>query len=559
VWLAQQSGPAGLERLVAIKRMLGEEEAEATQLFIDEARLAAQLTHPNIVHMHELAKEDGTWFLSMEYLAGETLSRLLKAAHAEGGLPIELLVHIVARAAEGLGYAHECVGHDGAPLHIVHRDVSPQNVFITWDGHVKLLDFGIARAAGRASRTASGVVRGKLAYMSPEQAEAQAVDARADVFSLGVVLWEGLARQRLYGERGDLEILKRLLIEGEPAALLSSVRPEVPHSLEGLVSRALALDRRHRPPNGRALQLALDTWLREHGQVPTSADLGAVLQRLFAERMAASKRVVEDAATKSSPALATPFVAREAPTQTSSPALLPAPPARRRARWPTVVVAASSFILAGMALKYAGAQFTLSAPEVVTVDAGVPVQLAPALLRDYVGTYEMAPGFDVFVTTDGRQLTAQATGQDPFALAAFSPTTFASASEQIALEFRRDAGVVVDLVVMQKGQRYVCPRTSNTVSPPVLPAIVEVSREVLASYVGTFQVRPGVALAVSVDGGQLLTQLADEPVLEAFAESDTHFFVPGNFQLDFQRGPKGVVDSVIVHGSGRHEIALRRR
>ncbi|HWL86171.1 MAG TPA: serine/threonine-protein kinase, partial [Polyangiaceae bacterium] len=188
VYLALQSGPVGFRKLVVVKKLRADvdvtEEDTYRAMLLDEARLAARLRHPHVVQTLEVGIHDGEHFMAMEYLEGQPLGRVATAAH-RAGKPMEpsLVVQIVMDVLSGLHYAHELRDFDGTPLGIVHRDVSPQNVFVTYDGQVKVVDFGIAKAAGAAGTTQNGVFKGKLAYVAPEQASGDPVDARADVFA----------------------------------------------------------------------------------------------------------------------------------------------------------------------------------------------------------------------------------------------------------------------------------------------------------------------------------------------------------------------------------------
>ena len=218
VFLARVKGLQGFEKLCVLKRMLPELTAseEHVQMFLDEARIAGALHHANIVQVYDIGVEDGKYFLAMEYLHGCDVSKLVGRLSASGAsMPLEQVVHVVASICAGLHHAHECKDPHGVPLGIVHRDISPQNVFVTFDGHVKLMDFGIAMASKRSTRTRSGVLKGKLGYMAPEQAQGKRVDRRADIFSTAVILWELTTGRRLHATHNEYEIL-RAIVEREP-------------------------------------------------------------------------------------------------------------------------------------------------------------------------------------------------------------------------------------------------------------------------------------------------------------------------------------------------------
>jgi hypothetical protein len=334
IWLARQSGPRGFDRLVVLKRIIstGDEDSNFESMFIDEARIASSLQHPNIVQVFEFGHTGSSYFLAMEYLPGQSLSRLVRATMRQGRwLSRRLSVRIVAEAAAGLGYAHQRKGLDGRPMHIVHRDVSPQNLHVTYDGHVKVLDFGIAQAAGRITRTATGLVRGKLAYMAPEQALAQGVDARADVFALGMVLFELLTGKRVYGGLEELQILRRLA-EMVPLPRVSEFDPKVPPELDDLVARALSYAPEARPADGKVMSDELNAWLR--AQPGGEPGLDAQMAELFSEEIGHLPALLE-------PVLPTPPGSNptmpQAPLTAAVDIAVEVPPRR----WPRVAVTAA--------------------------------------------------------------------------------------------------------------------------------------------------------------------------------------------------------------------------
>ena len=265
VYLAMAQGPGGFAKLKVIKRLrpdLGGEPA-AVQMFLEEGRLSARLNHPNVVQTNEVGFDGKHYFLEMEYLEGQALSALTRRAAASGGLPIPTAVYVLAQTLAGLHYAHELRDHDGNALRVVHRDVSPHNVFVTYDGQVKVLDFGIAKAAGSSTETKTGFVKGKVTYMAPEQVARKALDRRVDVFGVGVMLWEAIARGRMWGDLDDFEIFLKLRSETIPSP--RSVRPDVPDRLEAICMRALARDPNERYATAAEMQHALEEWLDAAG------------------------------------------------------------------------------------------------------------------------------------------------------------------------------------------------------------------------------------------------------------------------------------------------------
>ena len=213
----------GLRKVVALKRLSdGIDEAFKT-MFVDEARIAAQLVHPNIAQTYELGREGDRLFIAMELVWGRTVADVLTTAR-ESGVPIDvsLACSIVMRAAEGLDYAHRATGFNGVPLNVVHRDVNPANIMVSYDGEVKLIDFGVAKADARLHHTTPGMIKGKLRYMAPEQIRSSSVDARADIFALGLVLYELLSGQRAFDGSNPIIIFDRIL-NSEPENLPADV------------------------------------------------------------------------------------------------------------------------------------------------------------------------------------------------------------------------------------------------------------------------------------------------------------------------------------------------
>jgi eukaryotic-like serine/threonine-protein kinase len=301
VLLAVMGGKGGFRKLTVLKRLHPHLEAEPgfIEMFLDEARLAAQLDHPHCVQTLEVGEEEGQHFLAMEHLDGQGLERLLRSSAQTGHLlPVPVAARIVADALEGLGYAHELTRYDGRPLGIVHRDVSPQNLFVTYSGVVKLLDFGIAKAESNVVETRTGVVKGKYAYIAPEQALAMPVDQRADLWSMGVVLWECLTSRRLFKSVNELATLQETLqgVVRPPSAH----NPDVPPALDAIVLRALQRDVDLRYPSARAFREDLEAWLLTLHPTPTRASIAALMherfeevQRAHREKLAACLAAVE--------------------------------------------------------------------------------------------------------------------------------------------------------------------------------------------------------------------------------------------------------------------------
>lgn len=256
LYRARATGEQGFEKLVAIKKILphltGEEGL--VKAFIEEAKLAALLQHPNIVQIFDFGRLEGSYFIAMEYLHGQDLSRMTQAADRKNqSIGLGASLHLIAQVCDGLDYAHHLTDAHGRPLNIIHRDISPQNIFITRDGQVKIIDFGIAKAASQTTMTQAGVIKGKAAYMSPEQAAGEYVDLRADLFSVGILLYELVTRRHLF-EGNTFQVLARLR-KFRPAEVLTA---EIPEDLRPVLSRALARDPDDRYPSAASFREGLE-------------------------------------------------------------------------------------------------------------------------------------------------------------------------------------------------------------------------------------------------------------------------------------------------------------
>ena len=292
VFLALSRGMAGFNKLVVLKRLRPNvaEEVSMISMFLDEARLAARLHHPNIVNTYEVGEHEGSYFIAMEYLEGQPLNKILKNPRIQELVTPAMWCHVFAQALAGLHHAHEQTDFDGKPLDIVHRDLSPHNIFLTYAGETKLVDFGIAKAAFRLLETETVSLRGKLAYMAPEQLNRRAVDHRADIWAAGVVLWEVLTGARLFKCEDAESTLAAVLTE--PIPPVRDRRPDIPVSVDGVVARALTRDVHQRWPSAGAMADAL-----EAAAPPASArELGAWTEGVARESLDALRaalRVME--------------------------------------------------------------------------------------------------------------------------------------------------------------------------------------------------------------------------------------------------------------------------
>ncbi len=285
VFLTMSHGPGGARQLLVIKKLIGHmnDEPELVQMFLDEVRLAAQLSHPNVVQTHRAGSHLGQHFLAMEYLRGQPLSRVVRRAAKRLGAPIPypLTARLIADALAGLHYAHTACDYHGEPLNIVHRDVSPQNIFVTYEGVVKLLDFGIAKATTQQTRTNTGLIKGKFGYIAPEQAVGEEVDCRVDIWSMGVVLWECLTLHRLFKGRTDAASLQMALRMDVPSP--DELCPEVPSVLARIAKKALERDISKRYQTAQEMQEDLEEWLSGFRKASSRSSLAQWMTHLYAD------------------------------------------------------------------------------------------------------------------------------------------------------------------------------------------------------------------------------------------------------------------------------------
>ncbi|MBN1946705.1 MAG: protein kinase [Bradymonadales bacterium] len=278
IWLSEQRGPGGFAKELVIKRILPHlaSDQKFVQMFLDEARLAAQLTHPNIVQIYDLGEIEGSYFIAMEYVRGRDLDNITELARARGeAVSPVMAARIVSDACGALDYAHSFRDSSGIHLRLVHRDISPQNILVSEDGVVKLVDFGVAKAATSVHKTQTGAVKGKFCYMSPEQIGGEELDGRSDLFAMGIVLYELVTGRRPFGHDSELAAITAI-VHHEPAPPRELIG-NLPPVLEGIILRALQKDRNKRYPTADAMQTDLEAFLSESGTVIRSKELAAYL------------------------------------------------------------------------------------------------------------------------------------------------------------------------------------------------------------------------------------------------------------------------------------------
>jgi serine/threonine-protein kinase len=285
VFLAFTGGMAGFTKLAVIKRLHEHllPETHHVEMFMDEARLSAQLSHPHVVQTYEVGEHGGTLYMAMEYLEGQSLQRLAKRCwnETQEGIPSPVVCKLVIDALDGLDYAHNLRGLDGRPLDVVHRDITPHNLFVTYDGTVKVLDFGIAKAANRFSHTETGMVKGKYAYMAPEQIVGETIDQRCDIWSMGVVLWECLTGEHLFRSKNELAVFKAIV--DKPIPPIRDVDPSIPEQLAKIVARALEKNREARYSTAAEFKQDLEQYLLRQTVTVSRSELGAFMHASFGD------------------------------------------------------------------------------------------------------------------------------------------------------------------------------------------------------------------------------------------------------------------------------------
>ncbi|MCW5804811.1 MAG: protein kinase [Deltaproteobacteria bacterium] len=282
IYLARHAGLGSFERHVVLKTIARERASDQrfVTMFLDEAKLAATLNHQNVAQVYEVDQADGAYFMAMEYVHGENARAILETALRRGWtIPLELAVMIIGGAAAGLHHAHERRGKNGQPLNIVHRDVSPANIMVGYDGSIKVLDFGIAKAEERATKTVGGTIKGKYGYMSPEQCKGKPIDRRSDIFALGIVLYELTTLRRAFKGNDDFETMKRIV--GGDVVPPSAAVAGYPRELEAIILTALANDPASRFQTAAELNEALDGFTIRAKLTGSSTAMGRFMTQLF--------------------------------------------------------------------------------------------------------------------------------------------------------------------------------------------------------------------------------------------------------------------------------------
>ncbi|HWE27781.1 MAG TPA: protein kinase [Polyangia bacterium] len=379
IFLSRARGIEGFEKLAVIKRIRQDRafDKKMVDLFLDEARLAASLQHPNIVQVFEFGIVEGSYFLAMEYVHGEDVASVLKRMREmRTAIPIAEVLSIVVGVCQGLHYAHECVGHNGKHLGVVHRDVSPSNVLISYDGAVMITDFGIAKATGRSTQTTTGAVRGKLSYMSPEQCRGLTLDRRSDIFAIGTLLHELSTGKTLFNGTSDFEVMKRIV--EDPIRPPSTEVPGYPNELDRIVLKALGRDPERRYATAREMQLDLEKFALEHKLPISSARLATFMQLEFADRIAAWRQA---RAARARPPSAEVEIIDTAPT-TRDESLSRRAPTRRRSGPVAAALVALGVVIAAQRYFAASRSAVAAPPAQIASTASPPPVPQPSAAQE---------------------------------------------------------------------------------------------------------------------------------------------------------------------------------
>ncbi len=379
VFLAHQPGPFSAGKLVVIKQLRTGVTADEQflQMFADESRIAVRLNHPNVAHTYEVVAERDEYFLTLEFLDGKPLHQVLRRVSRER-MPLDLHLWVLSQVLAGLHYAHELRDFDGSPMGIVHRDVSPSNVFVTYSGEVKLLDFGIAKSVGAISSTREGIVKGKLGYAAPEQCLCAATDARTDVYAVGVMLWEAIAgRRRALGETEAGAFQSR--VQGtEPR--VEQVCPSAPRELVAICNKALARHPEQRFQSALEFRQALEAYLKTIRSEVTGERLAAFMQSQFSQDIMEMRQRIEEHLGNSRP-MTSHATELTSPRQgaSSSPAAAPTGANTRPSPWfmrPLVLSAAGLSVITAAAV-YWTLSHTPPASSTVAVPGTASTSITP--------------------------------------------------------------------------------------------------------------------------------------------------------------------------------------
>lgn len=295
VFLAKRVGVKGFEKLLAIKKILPQlsENEEFITMFIDEARLAARLNHRNIVQIYDFGNEQDSYYIAMEYIVGKDLRSILKKSRdQQQRLPLTQCAYIITESAKGLEYAHNLKDHFGNPLHVIHRDISPQNILVSYEGEVMLADFGIAKAASKSTETRAGVLKGKILYMSPEQAWGKPIDKRSDLYSLGVILYEMVADRKIFDADSEFSMLEK--VRNAEVEFPPEIFEKIPKGLFYIIKRALKKNPENRYQSAHEMRVDLENYLLSTQETLSEKTISNYLNHLFIQEIEEERKILTE-------------------------------------------------------------------------------------------------------------------------------------------------------------------------------------------------------------------------------------------------------------------------
>ena len=425
VFVAKAFGVEGFERILAIKKILPTmaEDEEFITMFIDEARISVQLNHANVVHIHELGKHDDAYYIAMEYVPGKDLRSLLERFRRRKEImPTAMAVYCATKICEGLDYAHRKKDARGQELFIIHRDVSPQNILISFEGEVKIIDFGIAKAANRSQKTQAGILKGKFGYMSPEQVRGLPIDRRSDIFAVGVIIYEMLTGEKLFVGESDFSTLEKVRNAEVPAP--RQFNPNIPAGLEKVVMKALAREQEERYQWSSDLQEDLMRFLLAGDAIYSGKHLAAFMKDAFAEDVLRENEKMERFASVEKPdSVDAASVSAPLRKPTPAPAL---PPPRRNTAQPSAAISALSGNNGGGRRQSQNVAVATGSGAVATGLQSSKIEIPPPT-EEELAEMDGARDRTVMVALDAQDnANATAVGTSPFSQQQVEPTAPAS-------------------------------------------------------------------------------------------------------------------------------------
>jgi serine/threonine protein kinase len=552
IFTAKTFSHGGFEQLLVIKRILAHlgENDEFVEMFIDEAKVCVALQHANIIRIYDFGKLLTNYFIAMEWVDGKDARNILKKlAKARTYLPIEFCAYITHEACKGLDYAHKKTDLQGKPYGIVHRDVSPSNILVSYEGDVKVADFGIAKAESNAYNTKDGVLKGKFEYMSPEQANGVEIDHRSDIFSLGIILHEMLTGRRLFKTGSDTGTLERIKKADVPAP--SSVNPRVPHAMDRIVLKALACDRAERYQTARELQDELAAFLLPNTPDQLRASVSHFMQQLFRDEISEERQRLRDGSNRAAELRKTTPENWDGQTNTTMNSSYR--PDRNGGRSPVPVVLVA--LLAGVVLLGAGGLAILGGAGAVVLgqtqaDPPRPSPEAVAAPKPLLGAIDFLVLPEARLFLDGKPLNeGKPTGA--FSLADVAPGPHEVRAEADGHETHVETIVVTAgqtaklshslaaVVVVADNRPHAEPKREERRESVVdAPKPVEVPR--------AEPKLPG-KLSVSVLGGGWATVYVNGEKLKKTAPLSGYELAPGNYTIRVENAAAGIDTTQTVH------------